>query len=181
MKTINEIIDKVIHDEAGFIDHPNDPGGATMYGITEKVARKHGYKGHMRELPLSIAKAIYYHDYVIDPGFDKVLLLSPDVAAELVDTGVNLGQSTASEFFQQLLNTFNLNGKLYADIGVDGDIGPATINAFAAYLRERKDKGVSVMLKGLNCLQGAHYVAIAKSNKKLEDFTFGWFSNRVQL
>jgi lysozyme family protein len=28
-----------------FVDHPSDRGGATRFGITEAVARAHGYRG----------------------------------------------------------------------------------------------------------------------------------------
>lgn len=181
MKSVNQIIDKLIVDEGGFVDNPKDPGGPTKYGITEKVAREHGYKAEMRDLPESLARAIYYSDYVIKPGFDKVLLLSADIAAELVDTGVNCGQPVAAKFLQLCLNSFNLNGKIHADLVPDGDIGPATINALRAYLSFRKEKAAPVMLKALNCLQGAHYITAADKNQKLEAFTFGWFDNRVEI
>jgi lysozyme family protein len=58
--------------EGGFADRDRqaDPGGATKYGITEKVARAWGYKGDMRDLPLetakSIAKAGYWDKYQCD-------------------------------------------------------------------------------------------------------------------
>ncbi|MEN9903419.1 MAG: Bordetella virus, partial [Pseudomonadota bacterium] len=49
--------------EGGFSDDPADSGGATRYGITEAVARRHGYTGPMREMPSDLARAIYRADY----------------------------------------------------------------------------------------------------------------------
>ena len=37
--------DLLITHEGGFSNHPDDPGGATMYGVTEAVARANGYTG----------------------------------------------------------------------------------------------------------------------------------------
>jgi lysozyme family protein len=58
--------------EGGFSDRDKqaDPGGATKYGITERVARAWGYQGDMRDLPLETAKAIakawYWDKYQCD-------------------------------------------------------------------------------------------------------------------
>lgn len=181
MKSINDIIGDVIAAEGGYVNNPSDPGKETRYGITEGVARGHGYKGEMRELPESLARAIYYADYVSKPGFDKVHLLAPTVAAELVDTGVNMGPAVAAKFLQQALNSFNTDEKLFADLDTDGIIGQATINALAAYMKARKEKAIDVLLKALNCLQGARYIELAEANNKQKAFTFGWLDNRVKL
>jgi lysozyme family protein len=180
-KSINDIIGDVIAAEGGYVNSPSDPGNETKYGITIATARAHGYKADMRDLPESLARAIYYEDYVVKPGFDNVLILSAQIAAELVDTGVNMGTAVAAKFLQQSLNSFNTDGSLFADLIVDGAIGNATINALAAYMRARKEKAIDVLLKALNCLQGARYIELSESNKKLCGFTFGWLDNRVKL
>jgi len=40
---VDELIDNLIEREGGFSDHPADAGGPTCFGITEAVARAHGY------------------------------------------------------------------------------------------------------------------------------------------
>ena len=55
--------EKLLGHEGGFVDHPKDPGGATRYGITQRVARANGYEGDMRNLPISEAKRIARKDY----------------------------------------------------------------------------------------------------------------------
>ena len=43
----DRLIDALIEREGGYVDHPADKGGPTCFGITEAVARAHGYRGAM--------------------------------------------------------------------------------------------------------------------------------------
>ena len=47
---VDEQVDELIEREGGYVNHPADKGGPTRYGITEAVARAHGYAGAMAEL-----------------------------------------------------------------------------------------------------------------------------------
>jgi lysozyme family protein len=64
--------------EGGFSDREKaaDPGGATKFGITERVARAWGYQGDMRDLPLDTAKAIakawYWTKYQCDQFDERI-------------------------------------------------------------------------------------------------------------
>ncbi len=55
--------DRLLGNEGGYVDNPADPGGATMWGITERVARSWGYDGPMQSLPRDTAEAIAYNRY----------------------------------------------------------------------------------------------------------------------
>lgn len=110
--------------EGGYVDHPSDKGGPTRWGITQTTARAHGYTGDMRNLPRETAKQILLSDYWTGPRFDQVASLSTLLADELCDTGVNMGPSVASKFFQRWLTALNMRGKLYPDLIPDGAIGP---------------------------------------------------------
>jgi lysozyme family protein len=173
------IIDAIIAAEKGYVDHPSDRGGPTNYGITQAVARRNGYDGDMRDLPISLAREIYRKRYIAEPQFDRVAEIDPKVGHELIDTGVNMGPSRAAEFFQRSLNVFNKRGTDYPDIFVDGRIGPDTLAAFRALLKRRGSVGSSVMFKALNSLQGTRYIEIAEGNESQEDFTVGWYDKRV--
>lgn len=177
--SIETMIENTIGKEGGYSNHPSDTGGATMWGITERVARKHGYRGDMRQLPRATAVAIYRQEYAIDPGFAAVAEISPAIGEELFDTGVNMGPAIPALWFQESLNAFNAQGRLYPDIREDGDIGPKTLDALRAYLRTRGADAVSVMLKALNSSQGERYKFLARSRAANEDFVFGWYRNRV--
>lgn len=175
------IIDRILLAEGGYVDNSDDSGGPTNFGITQAVARANGYDGDMRDLPEHLAREIYRKRYIVRPGFDKVAAIDPDIALELVDTGVNMGPQRAGEFFQRALNGFNQQGSRYADLFVDGQVGEVTRTALKAYLRWRGAGGKKVMLRALNCLQGAFYIELAESRPKDEAFVYGQILNRVAL
>ena len=150
--SIESMIEATIAKEGGYANHPSDPGGETMFGITARVARANGYAGPMRLLTREQAKAIYRSEYAIKPGFAAVAEISPAIGEELFDTGVNMGPAVPALWFQQSLNAMNAGGSLYPDIKEDGKIGPATLNAFRNYLARRGADAEKVMLKALNGL-----------------------------
>ena len=53
---VDALIDELIEREGGYVNHPADKGGPTRFGITEAVARAHGYRGAMAELPRDEAR-----------------------------------------------------------------------------------------------------------------------------
>ena len=172
---------ELIGIEGDYSDDPADSGGKTRFGITEAVARRHGYTGSMRALPAATAKTIYRADYWDAQSLDTVAMLSRRIAWELFDTGVNMGTGQAGEFLQMSLNAFNRQATDYPDIEVDGEIGPATIDALTAFLARRGQDGETVLLRALNALQGAAYIELAERRDKDERFVFGWFLQRVQI
>jgi lysozyme family protein len=173
-------IDDIIAKEKGFTDNPADRGGPTNFGITEAVARANGYAGEMRDMPVSFAREVYRKRFIAAPRFDRVALVSPRIAAELIDTGVNMGPSRAAEMFQRWLNGMNAQGSRYADVFVDGRIGDVTLDALSKYLRWRGSEGESVMVTALNCTQGVRYLEIAEKDPTQEEFLYGWVRARVK-
>ncbi|WP_234179222.1 glycoside hydrolase family 108 protein [Sphingopyxis sp. NFH-91] len=177
---IAAMIDGIIGREKGYVNHPSDPGGATIWGITERVARANGYTGDMRVMPQAVARDIYYREYIVKPGFLGIAEIDPAVAEEVIDSGVNAGQKRAALWFQQALNVLNRRGVDYADIAEDGIIGRGSIAAFQALRRKRGDAGARrLMLKALNGLQFMHYYGLAKGGTKFEDFMPGWVDGRI--
>ena len=63
IKNFDDAFSAICGEEGKYVDNLADPGGATMYGITERVARAHGYTGDMHALPLTLAKTIAKTDY----------------------------------------------------------------------------------------------------------------------
>ena len=173
------LIGPLLAVEGGYTNDPSDAGGETNWGVTAAVARANGYLGAMRDLTRLGAAAIYRSKYWAGPHLDQVAALSLRIAAELFDTGVNMGEVTAGRFLQRALNVLNREGKDYPDLGVDGSIGPGTLSALVAFLKLRGQPGEVVMLRALNCLQGARYVELAEGRAADEEFEFGWLANRV--
>ena len=176
---IDTHIDAVLDREGGYSNHPADRGGETNYGITVAVARANGYDGPMRALPLDQARAIYRRLYWHRPRFEAVAVHAPTIAAELFDTGVNMGPPVAAAFLQRALNALNRGATDYPDMPVDGRIGDTTLAALGAFLKRRGAGGERVLLKAIEALQGERYVALAESRPANEAFLYGWLANRI--
>lgn len=125
---------KLLGHEGGFVDHAADPGGATRWGVTERVARQHGYKGSMRELPVEVAKEIYHASYWTPIRADEL----PDVLRyDVFDAAVNSGNGQAVRWLQRALG-----------VADDGIIGPVTLRtANAANSESVKRKMLAARLR----------------------------------
>lgn len=165
--------------EGGYSNDPLDSGKATRYGITERVARANGYQGDMRDLPLERAQDIARTQYWDVLRLDAIAELSAEIAAELFDTSYNCGTGRAGQFLQRALNALNRGEADYPDLVVDGLVGPMTVAALRVFIGKRGDAGRTVMLRALNCLQGAFYVELAERKESQERFVYGWLLNRL--
>ncbi|MDE8654763.1 glycoside hydrolase family 108 protein [Novosphingobium album (ex Liu et al. 2023)] len=175
------ILATVFAIEGGYVDHPNDPGGATNHGVTEQVARRHGYAGDMRVLPKHCAGAddicadrILVRDYVEKPGLAPLVEIEPAVAEEVIDSAVNFGPARPSRWLQLSLN--ELGG---ADLSVDGKVGPRTIERYRHYALTAGAGGCVAMLDALDARQAAEYARLVRVNPRLKVFYRGWMRWRV--
>jgi len=175
-KFINEILIK----EGGYVNHPDDSGGETNFGITVEVARKHGYLGEMKRLTVDEAKSIYKLEYWLPLKLNIISSMSEQLALKIGDIGVNMGCKRAGYFLQRLLNVLNRKEKDYPDIEIDGVIGTGTLMALESFIAKRGLKGELVLMRGLNALQGSFYISLAERRHKDESFMFGWLLTRVQ-
>lgn len=176
---MNPIIDGILMVEGGYSFNPQDSGGETNWGITQRTARACGYSGSMREMTRSEAYSILEQNYWIKPGFDLIAKVSWDIAFELCDAAVNIGPRLPCLWIQRWLNALNREQKGYRDIKVDGCIGLMTVNALEHFLQWRGREGERVLVKALNCSQGAYYLNITEEANKNEEFIYGWIKNRV--
>lgn len=177
---VDALIDGLIEREGGYVNNPADKGGPTNFGITEAVARAQGYRASMRNLPRDEAAGIYKRIYWLRPRFDEVAKRSGAVAAELFDTGVNMGPAVAVTFLQRALTALNRNGGDYADLTPDGRIGSATLTALDCFFHVRgRASGETVLLRALEALQGERYIRLAERRPANEAFLYGWLANRI--
>src|SRR3546814_3979313 len=116
----------------------------------------------MRDLPRERAKAIYRKRYWTRPNFDAVARLSAPIAAELFDTGVNMGPSVPSAWLQRWLNVLNRGGRDYRDMAIDGAIGPMTLSCLQTFLRIRSEEHTSE----LQSLMRISYAVFCLKKKK---------------
>jgi lysozyme family protein len=158
----------------GYVNHPDDPGGETNYGITRETANAYGHTGPMNTLPYELVQTIYKEGY-----WDEIMgdeNPSQDVAAEMFDTAVNCGPGTVIRHLQRALNVLNNKGQKYADIVSDGEMGPKTMTALKAALKLGYRPEI---LKALNAFQGVRYMELAETNERMEAFVLGWLRARV--
>jgi lysozyme family protein len=109
---------EVLRHEGGWADHPADPGGATMKGIT--IGTYSQWKGRkvtkdeLRAIPDSDLRAIYRRNY-----WDKVRGDDLPAGLDMVafDGAVNSGPARGARWLQQGLG-----------VTADGKIGPVTIS-----------------------------------------------------
>ena len=168
----DSIIFSVLGIEGGWSDDARDSGGRTNYGITDAVARSHGLD--VRRMTKQQAISIYVSDYWEPLYLDVVAEICPLVAERLFDIGVNMGTGRAAEWLQRILNALNQNGKLWADVAIDGAIGDETLGAFDAYVSARGTNGCAVLADYLRAMQGHFYIDLAERRPKDEAFVYGW-------
>lgn len=133
---------------------PDDPGGATKYGIDQ---RSHP-KENIRLLTTERAKEIYWQEYWLPIRADK---LENGVAEVVANIAINAGKGRASKWLQQACGAI-----------VDGDIGPKTIS-----LANAMDN--KILAKTLLDRTEEHYRSIAKG--KLSKFLKGWLNRNNSL
>ena len=128
---VGPMIDTILRHEGGYVDHPNDRGGPTNFGITLATLRKERddpslTADDVKAMTKDEAKTIYRRSYYLRPGVDR---LTPAVQPFVFDCAVNHGPRRAVRFVQSVCNQ---SGQLLKDIAVDGIMGPATAQAAAA-------------------------------------------------
>lgn len=153
--------------EGGFVNHKNDPGGETKFGITKNVARKYGYDGDMNDLKEEKAKEIYYKGYWRDTKIEKIE--HEKTAIELLEEVVNLGKKIPILNLQKIYNVIE-----DGDITVDGVIGEETLSAI------NNCKHPDDIYLWLNILQGCRYWNLVEENGDLKDFIRGW-GKRIEI
>lgn len=198
-------IRETLEAEGVFSDHNYDPGGPTKFGITEHLARLYGYEGDMEELPRSFAVRVYelhfwgwLRLYDVDSKF---------LAAEIFDTGVNLGRRWGAWIAQ--LSTRTL-GTLRRDAmrffserdreaverferlplrdAVDGVIGPVTLGAINALARPYEAE----LYQAMNGWQWLRYLGLTDDQCRAiladferqswrDEFVRGWAKRLVRF
>lgn len=183
--------------EGGYVDHPNDPGGATNHGITERVARDHGFEGDMRELerycdfelsssegvdeegnptePVDVcASSILFESYIKAPGYLPLVQIDPVVAEEVIDTAVNMGPSRPSRYFQHAVNEV-----CGTSLALDGRLGRLTWGAWRDCRYNVGRDACLAVLERLDAQQEAEYDRLVSRNPSLRVFRRGWQNHRI--
>lgn len=171
---IAAIIAAVFAVEGGYVNHPNDPGGATNWGITERVARQCGYRGDMRSLPKQVAFDCYRVNYIERPGFGPLVEIDQAVAEEVIDTGVNMGPARPTRFFRTAVNEV-----CRTRLPVTGRIDSVTVKAWSDCRANLGARACVAMLDSLDRQQRSEYDRLVQVNPRLRVFHRGWINHRI--
>ena len=162
---------KTLGFEGGYSNIPGDAGGETNLGITYVTLQRAIREGlipntTIAKLTREQAETIYHAYYWKPMQLDSIA--SREVAAELFDTCVNMGQKQAVIIAQEALSY------LGEDINVDGMIGPNTINALNKWA-QKDERALFV------CLNGEQYIRYKLIRKVGQNYKFarGW-TKRIQ-
>lgn len=158
MADFNQAIGKTLAHEGGakFTDDPNDRGGATKYGISQRA-----YPDvDIRNLTEQQARDIYKRDYWDRSRADEIT--SQAIAENIFDTAVNMGVRTASRLAQVAL------GIEPAD-GIIGSQSLKTIN----------DADESLFIANYTIAKIARYAYICNRNKTQKKYLLGWINRAL--
>ncbi len=179
MDPFERALKRLLGVEGEYADHRDDSGGATRWGVTEYLARAHGYYGEMREYPLERAIQVYRLEYWSPLALTPIAYMHFEIAYEIFEASVQTPPGTAAVWLQRLLNVYNRRETDYADVVVDGRIGERTLTALGRFLRHRGPEGADVMVVSLNALQAVYLISLAERRQKDETFVYGWIKERV--
>ncbi|KRW93418.1 holin-associated N-acetylmuramidase [Paracoccus sp. PXZ] len=128
MKTVEQIAAEIVAREGGYVNDPDDPGGATNYGVTLATLQRLGIDrtgdgridvADVRALTRADAERIFVEHYFRRP---RLAELPASVQASVFDMYVNAG-TNAVKILQRLVTRM---GFAATD---DGVVGPRTILA----------------------------------------------------
>lgn len=151
-------ISKVLLEEGGYVDHPDDRGGPTNYGITigtlSDFLGKEATKKEVKNLDIDTVRKIYKQNY-----WDRLKLnhiIDSRFADILFDQAVNRGTRRVAEQVQKMVG-----------VKQDGVIGPITLKA----INNMDSK--KMMIDFVKSTQDA-YVSIVVNNPSQLVFLSGW-------
>lgn len=128
MQTVEQIARQIVGREGGFVDDPDDPGGATNHGVTLHTLRRLGLDltgdgevgiADLARLSPDRAADIFVTHYYERP---RIAGMPAALRPPLFDMYVNAG-ANAVKILQRLLNEMGFG------VTVDGAIGPQSLKA----------------------------------------------------
>jgi lysozyme family protein len=150
---------EIVGREGGYVNDPDDPGGATKWGITigtlRRVRGSNVTVEDVKNLTQGEAVDIFLSDYFYKPKINK---LPESIQDTVFDMQVNSGNN-AIKILQRTLREFGQN------ISVDGVIGPKTIAAAFEV-----DGDIDYLRDAYGMSRREYYFRLGDKNPKLRKF-----------
>ena len=149
------IVDHVLASEGGYVDHPNDPGGETNFGISKRSYPDLDIQNLTRDHAIEIYRLDYWLAY-------RCNQLPTWAAAFLFDALVQHRPKTAVRFLQGAVG-----------VNADGVIGPITI-------KQACRANIKTLLPELFAQRLDFYAGLA-ARDSMQAFRLGWFRRMANL
>ncbi len=105
MAKFKSAIPTIFLHEGGSVNHPNDPGGETNFGITKRTYPHLDIKN----LTKAQAREIYRRDFWNPGKYEKID--NQQAATKVFDMAVNMGPKRAHRLLQKAVNALLLRGQ----------------------------------------------------------------------
>lgn len=169
MSSFEKAIEPVLKHEGGYVDHPDDPGGETNFGISKRRYPELQIATLTREEAIEIYRRDFW-----SPMYD--LIETQFIATKILDLTVNLPHGDTHPFYATDMRGVRVVqealGALGRPVTVDGRFGPQTLQAVR--LTEAKPLLHAIVLE-----QVRYYLELAERREDLRGFFRGWVRRAV--
>ena len=181
MSRFEDAIGFTLEHEGGYVDHPNDPGGATNWGVSLRALLRMGDDAiaefdfdddgdldadDIRAMPREQAIEFYQAHYWT-PEYDDIA--DQAAATKLFDMGVNMGTRQAVKVLQRAISWYR------RDIVVDGIFGPQSLAGTNA------TNLAPILIKALVAEQARFYFELLDAKPDRRVFIHGWLRRAYSL
>ena len=183
MHDVYKIADEIVAREGGYVNDPDDPGGATNHGVTIHTMRRLGLDldgdGQVDEQDVRVLDRDLAVEIFVDYYFDRPRIkdLSADLHASVFDMYVNAG-ANAVKILLRLVQDMRIN------VVVDGGIGPQTIGATQQALAAAPDHFVDaygIARRNYYYALGDDRPASRKYARRLDGGKGGWITRAEEF
>jgi len=161
-----------IGHEGGYVNHPDDPGGETNFGISKKEFPKLDIKNLTRADAKEIYKRKGGELSNAQTNYGK-----NEFAFKMADIGINAGPRIGTEIMQRSLNSISRFYSMGIDLDEDGKMGDATRTAFNKVIENpdnRKDLMTLIVQNQKRFYEGEEFNTKTISQEKVAAFGGGW-------
>jgi lysozyme family protein len=174
MANFDSAIPVILQHEGGYVNHPNDPGGATNFGVSMRFLADYGNLGDfdgdgdvdiedIRNMTEDQAKSVYKQMWWDKYNYGRII--DQTIATKVLDLSVNMGAKRAHILLQTALNNaFGLK------LTVDGVLGPATFSV----INSCTDDTEQTLLTAYCDEAFGFYQRLIDKNPKFKAFEKGW-------
>lgn len=178
MADFKKAIKVVLDHEGGFSNDPDDPGGATKFGISLRFLKTIGEFGDfdgdgdidvddIKLLTIERSSFIYQREWWNRHRYN--LINDDEIATKILDWSINMGSVRAHKIIQRAVNLLPTTKE---PLTVDGILGAKTVEA----VNRSNSKDLLMVLRGV---LASYYIGLAESDARFKKFIVGWLNKKA--